>query len=110
MEDMMDNITKLIYKEKEIILIATAHVSSESVLLVKRVIEDENPDSVCIELDKGRFDNIRNPKAWENMDIIKVIKEKKVGFLLINLALSSYQKKMANKLGTTVGGEMLQGI
>lgn len=106
----MDNITKLIYKEKEIILIATAHVSSESVLLVKRVIEDENPDSVCIELDKGRFDNIRNPKAWENMDIIKVIKEKKVGFLLINLALSSYQKKMANKLGTTVGGEMLQGI
>lgn len=106
----MDNITELIYKDKEIILIATAHVSSESVLLVKRVIEDENPDSVCIELDKGRFDNIRNPKAWENMDIIKVIKEKKVGFLIINLALSSYQKKMANKLGTTVGGEMLQGI
>lgn len=106
----MENITKLIYNDKEIILIATAHVSSESVLLVKRVIEDEKPDSVCIELDKGRFDNIRNPKAWENMDIIKVIKEKKVGFLIINLALSSYQKKMATKLGTTVGGEMLQGI
>lgn len=110
MEVIMDNITRLTYKNKEVILIATAHVSNESVLLVEKVIDQEKPDSVCIELDKGRYDNIRNPKAWENMDIIRVIKEKKVGFLLINLALSSYQKKMAKKLGTTVGGEMLQGI
>jgi len=109
-DNMENNVTKIEYNDKEIILIATAHVSSESVELVKRVIEEEKPDSVCIELDKGRYDNIKNPKAWEEMDIIKVIKQKKVGFLLINLALSSYQKKMAKKLGTTVGGEMLQGI
>ncbi|MBH1939971.1 TraB/GumN family protein [Mobilitalea sibirica] len=104
------NITRLEYNDKEIILIATAHVSKESAELVKKVVEEEHPDSVCIELDEDRYKNIMNPKAWENTDIVKVIKEKRVGFLVANLLLSSYQKKMAKKLNTTVGGEMLQGI
>ncbi len=105
-----NNVTRLKYEDKEILLIATAHVSEESVELVKRVISEERPDSVCVELDEGRYNNIKNPKAWESTDIIKVIKAKKVGFLLANLALSSYQKKMAKKLKTNVGGEMIQGI
>lgn len=107
---MTDNVTRLEYQGKEIILIATAHVSQESVELVKEVIAEEQPDSVCVELDEERYQNIQNPKAWENTDIVKVIKAKKIGFLIANLLLSSYQKKMAKKLNTTVGGEMLQGI
>ena len=107
---MNENITKLEYQGKEIILIATAHVSRESAELVKQVIEDECPDSVCIELDEDRYSNIQNPKAWESTDIVKVIKSKRVGFLLANLALSSYQKKIAKKLDAPVGGEMIQGI
>ena len=107
---MVNDVTRLNYNGKEIILIATAHVSQESVDLVKRVIDEEQPDSICIELDEKRFENIQNPKAWENTDIIKVIKSKRVGFLLANLRLSSYQKKIASKLGVNVGGEMLQGI
>lgn len=107
---MVNDVTKLNYDGKEIILIATAHVSQESVDLVKRVINEEQPDSICIELDDKRFENIQNPKAWENTDIIQVIKSKRVGFLLANLLLSSYQKKIASKLNVNVGGEMLQGI
>ena len=107
---MNENITKLEYQGKEIILIATAHVSKESAELVKLVIEEERPDSVCIELDEDRYSNIQNPKAWESTDIVKVIKSKRVGFLLANLALSSYQKKIAKKLDAPVGGEMIQGI
>lgn len=105
-----DNVTRLIYQDKEIILIATAHVSVESKELVKRVIEEERPDSVCIELDEDRYKNMQNPKSWENTDIVTIIKSKRVGFLMANLALSSYQKKMAKKLDTPVGGEMIQGI
>jgi pheromone shutdown-related protein TraB len=105
-----NNITRLIYEGKEIILIATAHVSKHSTELVKQVIAEERPDSVCIELDEERYQNIQNPKAWENTDIVKVIKSKRVGFLIANLFLSSYQKRVAEKLGTPVGGEMIQGI
>lgn len=104
------NITRLTYEDKEIILVATAHVSKESVALVKEVIAAEQPDSVCIELDEDRYQNMENPKAWESTDLIKVIKEKRVGFLAANLFLGSYQKRLAKKLGTAVGGEMKQGI
>ena len=107
---MDENVTKLNYLDKEIILIATAHVSKQSVELVKKVIGEEQPDSICIELDDQRYQNIQNPKVWESTDILKVIKSKKVGFLLANLALSSYQKKIAKKLETAVGQEMIQGI
>lgn len=104
------NITRLAYQEKEIILIATAHVSKESVELVRRIIDEERPDSVCVELDEERYHNIQNPQAWENTDLVKIIKAKKIGFLIANLLLSSYQKKIAKELDTAVGGEMLQGI
>ena len=104
------NITRLQYMEKEIILIGTAHVSKDSVELVREVIDEERPDSVCIELDEKRFENIQNPKAWEQTDVAQVIKSKKVGFMLANLILSSYQKKLAKKMDSPVGGEMLQGI
>jgi len=108
--NLSENIIRLDYQDKEIILIGTAHVSRESAALVKQVIEEEHPDSVCVELDEDRYHNIQNPKAWEDTDIIKVIKSKKVGFLLANLALSSYQKRIAKQLDAPVGGEMLQGI
>ncbi len=107
---MNENITRLKYKDKEILLIATAHVSKESVELVKQVILEERPDSVCIELDEDRYQNLMNPKAWEDTDLVKIIKSHRVGFLVANLILGSYQRKMASKLKTAVGGEMLQGI
>ncbi len=107
---MDEHVTRLDCGGKEILLIATAHVSEESVALVKAVLEEERPDSVCIELDQQRYDNMQNPKAWEQTDVVEVIKSKRVGFLLANLALGSYQKKIAKNLGTRVGGEMLQGI
>ncbi|MBN1776493.1 MAG: TraB/GumN family protein [Clostridiales bacterium] len=107
---MDKNVTVLNYQDKEILLVGTAHVSRESAALVKEVIEQQKPDSVCIELDEDRYQSIQNPKAWEKTDVVKIIKTKKVGFLLATLALSSYQKRIAKKLQVAVGGEMLQGI
>ena len=107
---MEENVTRLSYQNKEIILIATAHVSKESVALVKTVVEREKPDSICVELDEQRYRNMQNPKAWEDMDIVKVIKEKRTGFLLANLVLGAYQRRVARKLSTNVGQEMQQGI
>ena len=55
-------ITRLYYKDKEIILLPTAHVSKQSVLDVKELIENERPNSVCIELDKQRFDSLNKDR------------------------------------------------
>ncbi|MDR1615661.1 MAG: TraB/GumN family protein [Syntrophomonadaceae bacterium] len=107
---MEENITRVEYNGKNIILVATAHVSKRSAELVKQVIEDERPDSVCVELDDERYQSMMNPEAWENTDIVKVIKSKRVGFLLASLVLSAYQKRIARQLDTTVGQEMTQAI
>lgn len=107
---VINQVQRLTVDDKEIILIPTAHVSKESVKLVKEVIAEERPDSVCIELDEKRFENIKNPQSWEETNIVSVVKNKQVGFMIANLALSSYQKKLAEKLGTKPGAEMLQAI
>ena len=105
-----EHITRVKYNEKELILIATAHVSKASAELVKEVIDREQPDSICVELDEDRYNNMKNPKAWSDTDLVQVIKDGKVGFMLANLVLSSYQKKLAKQLDTNVGQEMAQGI
>ena len=110
MTDDMDTVTRLTIEGKEIILIGTAHVSRKSAEQVKEIIEAERPDAVCIELDEQRYHAITEGNKWRDTDIFKVIKDKKASFLLINLAISSFQRKMANQFGIQPGQEMLQGI
>ena len=104
------NVHKIEIDGKNIYLIGTAHVSPESVKLVKRAADELKPDSICIELDEARYNNMKNPKKWEDTDLIKVIKSKRVGFLLAQLILGSYQKKLAGSMGSQVGGEMTAGM
>ncbi|MDF1509579.1 TraB/GumN family protein [Robertmurraya sp. DFI.2.37] len=105
-----ENITRIMLDEKEYILIGTAHVSKQSAEQVKEVIEAEKPDAVCVELDEQRYQSIMAGNSWKDMDIFSVIKQKKASLLLINLAISSFQKRMANQLGIQPGQEMIQGI
>ncbi|WP_217703496.1 TraB/GumN family protein [Bacillus sp. Marseille-Q1617] len=104
------NITRLSLDGKEYILIGTAHVSKKSAEQVKEVIEREQPDSVCVELDEQRYQSIMQGDKWKETDIFKVIKDRKATFLLMNLAISSFQKRMAKQLGIQAGQEMIQGI
>lgn len=52
---MEENIHRIPLNEKEIILVGTAHVSRDSADLVERVISEERPDTVCIELCRSRY-------------------------------------------------------
>lgn len=104
------NITRIELDGKEYILIGTAHVSKQSAEQVKEVIQKEMPNSVCIELDKQRYESVVHDSKWQKMDIFQVIKEKKASLLLMNLAISSFQKRMAKQFGIKPGQEMIQGI
>ncbi|KMJ56290.1 conjugal transfer protein TraB [Bacillus sp. LL01] len=104
------NITRINLEGKELILIGTAHVSKQSAEEVKQVIEAEQPDSVCIELDEQRYQSVTAGSKWKDMDIFKVIKEKKATLLLMNLFISSFQKRMAKQFDIKPGQEMIQGI
>lgn len=88
-------------------LVGTAHVSKNSAEEVAAIIEKENPDRVCIELDETRMKNKTEHSSWENTDIRKVFKEGKGFFLLANTALASFQKRMGAQTGANPGAEIL---
>ena len=48
------------YDQKHIILVGTAHVSKESAEQVTRMIQEESPDTVCVELCQSRYQSIRH--------------------------------------------------
>jgi pheromone shutdown-related protein TraB len=105
-----DNTDRLTVEDKEIVLIGTAHVSKESADLVDQVIEEEKPDTVCVELCESRYKSITQKNRWQNTDLFKVIKEKKAFLLLLNLMLAYFQKKIGQKFGIKPGEEMIRAI
>ena len=105
-----DDIHRLKYGEKEIIILGTAHVSQKSVDLVKDVIAEEKPDTVCIELCDSRFQALTQKQKWQDTDLLKVLKEKKASLLLAQFMLASIQRKIGKKLGIKPGEEMAQAI
>ena len=60
------------YKDKEIILVGTAHISKESADLVTDVIGDKKPDTVCVELCDSRYQAITQKEKWQETDIVQV--------------------------------------
>lgn len=110
MKNNSDDVHRLTFDDKDIIILGTAHVSKDSVDQVRSVIEAEKPDCVCVELCESRYQSIKSRDQWKNMDIIKVIREKKAFLLLSNLMLASFQKRIASKLDVKPGQEMIQAI
>lgn len=105
-----DTLHDLEYGDKKIILVGTAHVSRESAQEVEDTIQEEKPDTVCIELCPSRYQSIRQKERWQQTDIVKVIKEKKSFLLLSNLLLASFQKRIAKKFDINPGAEMIKAI
>jgi len=93
--------------DKEFILIGTAHISQDSVDMVTEAIIEEQPDTVCIELDDQRFQALKNRNRWESLNLIEVIRKKQAPFLIANLALSSFQKRLGLHTGVKPGAELL---
>ncbi|WP_418515055.1 TraB/GumN family protein [Erysipelothrix rhusiopathiae] len=98
------------FKDKTLHFVSTAHVSKQSVLDVQQTIETVQPQAVCIELDDNRARNLMESDKYKEIDIKQIIKTKRVGAFIATLVLSSYQKKLADDLNTSVGQEMRQAI
>ena len=95
---------------KEIILVGTAHISKTSLELVRETIENEHPDTVCVELDEGRLKSIQDPDRWKKTDLKEVIKKKQLATLIANLVLGSYQKRMGDQTGVKPGSELKEAV
>ena len=101
---------RLVFGDREIILVGTAHISQESIEEAVSVINTEKPDCVGIELDAQRYESMRNPEAWRNLDIVKVLKEGRGFVMMANLVLGSFQRRMGADVGVKPGDEMKAAI
>ena len=108
--ELPDSVTHINDDGIDYYIIGTAHVSQVSVDDVKNVIEIIQPDTVVVELCEARHEAINNPNKWESMNIFEVIKSGKGMFLMANLLLTSFQKKIGNKFGVKPGSEMIEAI
>lgn len=91
---------------REVVLVGTAHISPDSLELVRETIAAERPDGVALELDEGRFEALMDPEAIAKLDLKQVVRERKLLPLLAGLALGAWQAKMGLRLGVEPGAEM----
>ena len=61
-------------KAKQVILVLTAHISKESIELVNKTIEEEQPDVIGVELDKARLEQLLSGKKWQETNLVEIIK------------------------------------
>lgn len=104
------SVTHLTVDGKEIYLVGTAHVSKESVKDVRESCDTVKPDTVCVELCAARHKALVRRDAWQQMNIFKVVREKKAMFLLAQLVMSAFYRKLGEQLGVQPGAEMLEGV
>ena len=103
-------IRRISYNNKEIILLGTAHVSKKSRELVEKTIEEEKPDIVGIELDKGRYKALKSGEKFEQLNIIELIKSGQAWVFLINIILKNFQRQIGKQLGEKPGSEMIAAL
>jgi len=97
-------------EDRELYLVGTAHVSKQSVKDVRITIEALKPDTVCVELDEARYSNLVDSERWKKTNVGKIIREGKAMLLLSSLIMSSFQKRIGEKLGVTPGAELVEAI
>jgi pheromone shutdown-related protein TraB len=105
-----ENQIELQLNGRQFLLVGTAHVGQDSVDEVKKAIEAWRPDHVCIELDAGRLNSLRDPHLWEKIDIGRVIRQGQGLMMLANLVLAGFQKRAGANLGSAAGMDMLAAV
>ena len=91
-------------------LVGTAHVSRRSVEEVRAAIEELKPDCICVELDAERLEALRNPTQWDKLDIAAAIKKGRGPYLMANMAMSAFQRKLGLATGVKPGEELAEAV
>ncbi|NND56065.1 MAG: TraB/GumN family protein [Xanthomonadales bacterium] len=90
----------------EYTLLGTAHVSRASAEAVKELASSGEFDAVAVELCQARYDALTAERNWTDLDLYRIIREGKAGLVMANLALSAYQRRIAEQFGIEPGAEM----
>jgi len=91
-------------------IVGTAHISSASADLVRQEIAEWKPDLVAVELCESRLKALRNPEAFDNEVLSKVLKEGKTQLVLFQSLLATEQRRLGIEEGEKPGTDLLAAI
>ena len=94
---------------KTIYIVGTAHVSAQSVQDVRNTVAAVRPDTVAIELCEPRYQGLVKKEAWRRTNLFQVIRQGKSMFLLAQLVMQSFYRRLGKQLEVEPGAEMLAG-
>ena len=87
-------------------LIGTAHVSRASADAVWDMASSDAYDIIAVELCSARYDALTAERNWTDLDLYDIVRKGKAGLVMANLALSAYQRRIAEQFGIEPGAEM----
>jgi pheromone shutdown-related protein TraB len=87
-------------------LLGTAHVSKASAETVADMAGNGEFDAIAVELCPTRLEALTRKKQWRDLDLYRIIRERKAGLVIANLALSGYQRRIAEQFGIEPGAEL----
>lgn len=90
-------------------VVGTAHVSHESVEEVERVIEEERPDVVAVELDEGRYRQMKG-EAPDDIDPKDLLRGSMAFQFLAYWLLSYVQTRLGERFDIQPGADMLAAV
>ena len=104
------NVNNIVDIDERLRILGTAHVSSESVEMVRKQIEEWAPDLVAVELCPSRMASLTEPESLDSEDLLKIIKEGRSAMILLQSALAAQQRKMGISSGEKPGAELLAAV
>jgi pheromone shutdown-related protein TraB len=101
---------EVILGNSKLTLLGTAHVSRSSAEKVKQLLQTGDYDAVAVELCPSRYNALINPDDLAKMNLLKVIKERRVLMVMANLALGAYQQRLADQFNISPGEEQREAV
>ncbi|WP_227131378.1 TraB/GumN family protein [Halorubellus salinus] len=95
--------------EGSVHVLGTAHVSQESVDEVERTIDERHPDVVAVELDEGRYRQLRG-ETPDDLDPTDLLSGNTVFQFLAYWMLSYVQARLGDRFDVTPGADMLAAV
>ncbi|WP_336359404.1 TraB/GumN family protein [Haladaptatus sp. ZSTT2] len=95
--------------EGSVRVVGTAHVSADSVAEVEQVIDDKRPDVVAVELDEGRYRQLKG-ETPDNLDASDLLHGNTVFQFLAYWLLSYIQTRMGERFDIKPGADMMAAV
>ena len=92
-------------KYKNLTIIGTSHIAKQSIQEVEKTIDEEKPEIVALELDKGRLAGLLSEKKQK----IRLSDIRKIGIkgYIFSLIGAYVEKELGKKVGAKPGDEMI---